>query len=206
MTVLEQGFDERVPAQPHQAGDAKAPLELLYSGSFYSFRDPSMLVKAVLAIPGIRLSIASANLPDWLLAEAIAYPDQLRLLGCVPHRQLLDLQRKADVLVNLANQDPAQVPGKFYEYFGAGRPILHVRAVDQDAASALLGKLQRGWSIPGTREGIVNALTSLRLQHESGGLHAGLDVSADSVAPWSWSAAAARLEMMLNEAVSRGIC
>lgn len=203
LTVLEQGFDERVPAQRNQVDGAKARLELLYSGSFYSFRDPSVLVKAVLAVPGVRLSIASGSLPAWLLAEADAHPDHLQLLGRVPHRQLLDLQRRADVLVNLANRDPAQVPGKFYEYLGAGRPILHVRAVEQDAASVLLGKLRRGWSIPGTQDGIVNALTGLQLKHEADGLHVGLDVSADIVAAWSWSAAAARLETMLNEAVSR---
>jgi hypothetical protein len=204
VTVLEQGFDDRVPAQQHRLSDVEAPLELLYSGSFYSFRDPSALVKAVLDVSGIRLSIASGNVPDWLLAEAAAYPDRLRLLGRVPHRQLLDLQRQTDVLVNLANRDPAQVPGKFYEYLGAGRPILHVRAAGQDAASILLGKLQRGWSIPGTREGIVKALTDLRLQHEADRLHAGLDVSADVVEHWSWTAAATRLETMLSEAVSRG--
>jgi hypothetical protein len=114
------------------------------------------------------------------------------------------MQRQADVLVNLANQDQAQVPGKFYEYLGAGRPILHLRAAEQDAASILLGNLRRGWSILGTREGIVDLLTGLRLLHEVDQLHEGLDVSADIVVSWSWSAAAARLETVLSAALSHG--
>lgn len=203
ISVLEQGFDERVPAEPDHAGPTNAPLELLYSGRFYSFRDPSALVQAVIAVTGIRLSIASANVPDWLFAEAIAHPQCLRLLGPVRHRDLLHMQRRADVLVNLANRDSAQIPGKFYEYLGTGRPILHVQAAEPDAAGALLGMLRRGWSVPGTTEAISEALIRLRLQHEAGGLFAGLDLSMTAVAQWSWGAAAVRLEATLDEAVSR---
>lgn len=202
ISVLEQGFDERVPAEPDHAGPTNAPLELLYSGRFYSFRDPSVLVQAVVAVTGIRLSIASANVPDWLFAKASAHPQCLRLLGPVRHRELLHMQRRADVLVNLANRDSVQVPGKFYEYLGTGRPILHVQAAEPDAAGVLLGTLRRGWSVPGTTEAILDALTGLRLQHQAGELYAGLDLSLTAVAQWSWSAAAVRLEATLRDVVS----
>ena len=191
VTVVTQGFDEQLDAGRECPRDPAAPLELLYAGNFYSFRDPTALVEAVLAVPGVRLSIACGNVPKWLVTAAAKHSTQLRLLGRIPHRRLLVLQRQVDVLVNLANADAIQVPGKFYEYLGAGRPVLHVLAGEElDATGVLLRRLGRGWTCGGHREAIAAELTQMAGLHRRGELSAGLDLTAEPVAPWSWTSSA----------------
>ena len=64
--------------------------------------------------------------PGQTLQAAHYFTARIRLTGFLSHDQALALQRSADVLVNIANDDPVQLPGKLFEYLGAGRPILHV--------------------------------------------------------------------------------
>lgn len=206
ISVVEQGFDDELGPAEAPGSRQGQPLELLYSGRFYSFRNPAELVAAVLEVPGVRLSIASGNVPEWLVAKAREWPRQVRLLGSIPHRRLLEMQRNADVLVNIANQDAAQVPGKFYEYLGSGRPVLHVRSATVDAAGDLVSALRRGWSTAGDRGSIAEVLAQLDRRHAEGQLEVGLDLSACSVGKWSWTVAAARTEEALRAAVAHAKC
>src|SRR5690606_6021948 len=124
--VVTQGFDAASTdaSAPADAPFDDARLELLYTGSLYAFRRVDALLDALRMVPQARLGIAAVTVPEAILDAAKALPGQVRLLGFLPHRATLALQRRADVLVNLANDDPVQVPGKFYEYLGAARPIL----------------------------------------------------------------------------------
>src|SRR5690606_9093804 len=108
--VLTQGYDGALVPEPAAVKFDPDRLELLYTGSFYQFREPRSLVDAVLASPGVRLSIATSRAPEWLLPLLDSHPEQLRLLGFVPHAQAVSLQQAADVLVNIANDDPVHVP------------------------------------------------------------------------------------------------
>lgn len=198
MTIATQGFDESVAATG--SGPARgrtAPLELLYTGRFYPFRDPRPLVDGVLQVPGVRLNIASGNAPDWLVRLAGERPGQLRLLGGIPHRRLLDLQRQADVLVNIANADPAQIPGKVFEYLGACRPILHLQAQPGDAIGGIIDGLARGWACMATAESVSAALRRLVALAADGRLDASLELDPGRVQAWSWTTVARTIETVL---------
>lgn len=202
VTTVTQGFDEQLPPLPRHKnnGNDEGPLELLYAGRFYSFRDPRGLITAVLAVTGVRLNIAGSNVPRWLHAAAKRYPTSIRLLGRVPHRNLLLLQRQADVLINLANRDPCQIPGKFYEYLGAARPILHMLSGEEhDATAELLAELERGWSC--TPATVVQTLELLVTLHQQGELHRS-GAPRPAIEQWSWSANALRLERALRSVVT----
>nr|WP_255703418.1 glycosyltransferase [Lysobacter sp. GX 14042] len=202
VSVVTQGFDERMPPAQDVSRRPDSMLELLYAGSFYSFRDPRALVDAVLAVPGVRLNVASGNVPEWLAGVARERPAQVRLLGRVPHRRLLVLQRQIDVLVNLANPDPSQVPGKFYEYLGAGRPVLHLLAGSGlDATGELLGALARGWSCAGDRSTIEHELHRLAEAHREGALASGLQLGMEAVESWSWTQSASAVAGTLQSVV-----
>lgn len=204
VSVVTQGFDERLPPARAVPRRPEPTLELLYAGSFYSFRDPRALVDAVLAVPGVRLNLASGNVPGWLAGVASEHPAQVRLLGRVPHRRLLALQRQVDVLVNLANPDPSQVPGKFYEYLGAGRPVLHLLAGSGlDATGELLRALARGWSCAGDRSTIEHELHRLAEAHRGGALASGLQLGMEPVEAWSWTRSASAVAEALQSAVER---
>jgi hypothetical protein len=195
--VFTQGFDGSAPEEQfHNGGDV---LELLYTGSFYAFRRSSALLEAVKATPGVRLNIASINVPEEIVA-ASRQGDAIRLLGFLPHDQIVCLQRRHDVLVNIANDDPCQIPGKFYEYLGAGRPILHIGS-GQDAAAELLGKTGRGWVCAGDVDALAALLNTLRASFRRGGLTQSMDLSRDPVRHYDWREIGARLDSAIRAVV-----
>lgn len=164
--VMTQGFDgslvNRSCHAPVVVMDQNR-LELLYTGSFYSFRRSDQLVDAVTRTPGVRLNIASSAVPEPLVEAARLHPESIRLLGFLRHSDVLLIQRDAHLLVNLANDDPAQVPGKIYEYLGAQRPILHIGDHIADAAAILLKRVHAGWICNDDADAIA-ALLVQRLQ------------------------------------------
>ncbi|NUS61860.1 MAG: glycosyltransferase [Lysobacter sp.] len=199
--VLTQGFDARFE-MPHEAALSDDPqrLELLYTGSLYAFRRIDTLVDAIVATPGVRLNIASASVPVPILDAQRAHPDRFRLLGFVPHRHALALQRGCDVLVNIANDDPVQVPGKLYEYLGADAPILNIGGGD-DAGSQLVLEAGIGWNTPADADAIASRLRELRDAKRRDGTLARPATGAYDTKQHAWDRLAARLARTISHLV-----
>jgi len=204
ISVLTQGFDlafDDTAAANREAFDPDR-LELLYTGSLYAFRRIDALLTALQADPRIRLSIASVTVPETILAAAKAMPQQLRLLGFLPHRHALALQRRADVLVNIANDDPAQIPGKFYEYLGAARPILHL-GDDPDLVAERIAELRRGWARANAAPDIAQLLSQLRQAKTAGRLDENLSLDPAQIRRHSWQQLAVELDALLRDVRGR---
>lgn len=190
VTILPQGFDEARPARPKRCGDA---LELVYTGRFYPFRDPTPLLKAVAATPGTRLTIAGPELPKAALAAAARHPQAIVLAGELRHEAALAMQAEADVLVSIGNANTTQSPGKLQEYFGARHPILHIYGVESDPAIALLDSTGRGWCCPADATAIAASLRRLVMLRAEGGLAAAFNLDNEAVAAYRWESIAGRL-------------
>ena len=199
VTVLTQGFDDSKPPAAQAAETRPGMLELLYTGSFYSFRTANTLLQAVLDTPDVRLNIATIQAPDEVVAASQRHPGRIRLLGFLPHLDALAWQRKADVLVNLANRDPTQVPGKCYEYMGAGRPILHLGIDPDDAVAAQIRGRHRGWVCAPEAAAVTGRLRLLAQLHAEGRLTEGLRLDRASVSEFGWSELARRLDGLLHD-------
>ena len=201
--VLTQGYDGALAPEPATVEFDPGRLEMLYTGSFYQFREPRSLVDAVLASPDVRLNIATSRAPEWLLPLLDSHAEQLRLLGFVPHAQAVTLQRAADVLVNIANDDPVHVPGKVYEYLGAGRPILHLGDNEEDVAAQLVQRHRRGLVSGNGTASISEALARLVEIKRAGewGEHFTLDQSG--VEQYQWQSIARRLHSMLQQVIDK---
>lgn len=63
-----------------------------------------------------------------------ALGSRAELAGPVPPAHARTLTGQADVLLSLGNTVDNQIPSKLFEYFGAGKPILHLAASDGDPA------------------------------------------------------------------------
>jgi hypothetical protein len=200
--LLTQGFDARFTAAPDEHGDIcfdPQRLELLYTGSFYSFRRIDALLHAVLATDGVRLNVATIVAPAELVRAAHDHPERVRLLGFLSHRRALALQRRSDVLVNLANDDPVQVPGKLYEYLGAGVPILHISANADDATARLLA--ENGVGVFETDEpAALAARLAALVQAKREGRLPRAQRSPGQLSDYCWQSLAARLSAHLAPA------
>lgn len=201
--VLSQGFDAGVPDQAAHDPFDRSRLELFYSGTLYRFRRIDELLSALAANPRARLNIASVTVPERVLEFAARAPDQVRLFGFLPHDAILAMQRRAHVLVNIANQDNTQVPGKLHEYFGACRPILHLGTEDDPTGSLLL-RIRRGWVCRNEADALAARLATLSRAHAAGTLEEGLDLGMETVADSSWQALARRLDAALRALPTRG--
>ncbi|MFC5577111.1 glycosyltransferase [Lysobacter niabensis] len=184
--ILTQGFDASWQHSPSAIEFDPERLELLFTGSFYSFRNPQALLEAVVRYPSVRLNIATSRWPEALESWLVEYPQQLRLLGFLPHAEAIAVQRAADVLVNIANDDPVHVPGKIFEYLGARRPILQLGNDANDAAAVLLAERGCGVRCEQRSESIELVLSDLvRMKHE-GTLDAAFNLNQDGLERYSW--------------------
>lgn len=193
-SVLPQGYDPRAPDSPVRAPPADfspALLELVYTGSFYAFRRPASLVNAVLQRKDVRLTVACRTPPEWLREIADSHPGQVRLLGFLGHAESVSLQQASDVLVNIANDDPVQVPGKVFEYLGASRPILHIGACG--AVGGLLRDRGRGMSVADSAEAVGAAIEEFWRIKATDAWHRSFDLDNDLFPEYRWSSIGGRL-------------
>ena len=203
--VLSQGYDDR--RSPMQTGTPSATvvpgqLELLYTGRLYPFRDPTNLIHVLGASHGVRLTLVLGDPPPQGALDSNDLQGKLRILGPLPHEQVLALQDQADVLVSLGNRGmPSQVPGKLFEYLGVRKPILHIHAGADDAATPILDGAGRGWSCPDNASAIATVLDRLREQKSAGQLMAGLQLSP--VPAYALSVLGQRLSDLLTEIADR---
>jgi len=194
VSVVTQGFHER--ASKATCEKRGGGLNLFYSGSFYSFRDPMIVAEAVVDTPGVRLQVASRNPPARLQELARAYPDKIDILGLLTHDQVLAVQAKADVLLNISNGTDAQVPGKFFEYLGACRPIL-----DVGGGSEIVGLLQqtrRGISVAPELCKIKQVLCEMVIKNNARKLDDDYDLALAAVQKWSWHSLAEQVSEVIE--------
>src|SRR5690606_1684073 len=180
-SVLPNGYDDRRPGTAQGAATGLMldhdVLELIYAGRLYGYRDPTPLLRAVEETPGVRLTLVVPDPPASVDITRHA-SGRARVLGPVPHGDVLKFEGQADVLVSLGNvNQPAQIPAKVYEYFGIPRPVLHVRCAEVDVVGDLLGRMGRGWQCWADSIELGTLLDRLRRQKMHGTLHDGIDIA-----------------------------
>ena len=66
--------------------------------------------------------------------------EQFEQLGPVPAETARTMQAQADVLLNLGNAVDNQLPSKLFDYFAAGKPVLHLCVIENDPALPYLAR------------------------------------------------------------------
>jgi glycosyltransferase involved in cell wall biosynthesis len=108
------------------------------------------------------------------LVGVLGLEECVRFRGYVPHEEAIAAMLRADVLLLVKHTEPRYlglVPGKLYEYLGAGRPILAL--VPESEAAELVRRFERGLTAPpDDPESICAALEQLVEAKRGGTLHA----------------------------------
>jgi len=130
--VVQNGYDPEYGADPAPTAGGDT-LRIVYTGGIYpGRRDPSPLFAAMALLggqaAGVQVEFYGTD-PDLVLPLAAQHGvvGAVTVQPMVTHAEAVALQRSGDVLLLMQWSDPREqgnVPGKFFEYLGARRPIL----------------------------------------------------------------------------------
>jgi glycosyltransferase involved in cell wall biosynthesis len=123
-------------------------LRLVFAGTLYrGIRSPAALLDlfaALLETPlGGRLELHLLGGAELAAAALARRPERLRKAvffhGLVDHGRAVRAICEADVLVNIGNDTPYQLPSKVVEYLSAGKPVLNLVRDGADSSAAFFG-------------------------------------------------------------------
>lgn len=153
VAVIYNGFDEELAEHSSSPGYRDNDiLRIVYTGGIYpGRRDPSPLFEAISQLGDdqhrIRVEFFGTD-PSlvWPLVEKHGVEKCVIVHAEVNHDRAVDEQRHADVLLLMQWNDPKEqgnIPGKFFEYLGALRPVL-VLGLENGVPATLVRELGAG--------------------------------------------------------------
>ena len=143
VTVLLNGYDET----PVRGSSPTGTLTLLYAGALYLNRNPIPLMdtlanciedgrfdrgKVKFTMIGDCRTWRDVDLVQWI--DTRGMHDVIRILPFMKPSELGPHYERANVLVNFAQGQPDQIPGKVYEYIASGKEMLVLTEADSDTA------------------------------------------------------------------------
>ena len=159
---------------------------LSYFGAFYQdFRSPENFAKALRRLENCKFKFVLAGRDESFLKYFYGLDDRFEYKGLIPHREALALQRESDLLINFANRQDYQIPGKGYEYLGAMKPILQISDVE-DEFSLLIKRLNRGLVVRNQEREIADSIKYLYDLWAEEKINTVFDLSPEGVRDYSW--------------------
>ena len=132
-------------------------LRLVYTGSLHkAIRRPNELLALFAKLLDTQLSkrlelhiVGPENdaSSDFLPYQRLEQSGKLYRHGPVPHQQAQAFQQHADVLVNIGNATPYQLPSKVVDYLASGKPILNLAQHPDDSAAAFFADYPRALTL-----------------------------------------------------------
>ncbi len=185
-------------------------LRLVHAGELYEGRrDPSALFAGVSKFlanhPEAHGQVSAhfyGRVDPWAMQRAKQHQldDVVEFHGLVPWETIMDVQRRAAVLVCIQSDGPEErqwLPAKLFEYMIMGRPILatgaHADATDALLADSATGRLCRD------ADTVAEFLGLLWSQWRAGN-HDAWRRSANELEPWSHATMARRFHEVLTQA------
>jgi len=207
---------------PHKAEAIGTVLDsarctLIHTGNFYIHRSPAPLFRGLRTLcdshPEARNQLlavlvgsdryAGRRLHD--LASDYGVADLVRCVGHRPHTVALGMLKGTDVALLFGQSGSAalaSVPGKVYEYIGAGKPVLAIGA-GEEACKILRRGGCRVWSVPGdTPDRLAETLWEILGKHRGDQLRS--TAENESRSEFSQERVAERLESVLLETMNPG--
>ncbi len=115
---------------------------LRYTGAFYeSIRNPDCLIKMLYHLNAENYKVEFyGDSCNYLKKHHVNLPKCVNLRGTVSTKECQELMESADVLINVSNSCPNQVPSKVFEYISTGKPIINIYFIENDPSLIYLNK------------------------------------------------------------------
>jgi Glycosyltransferase Family 4 len=148
--LIPNGFDatrlRRSTSSPRSHPDGK--IIVTYVGTVYASTEPTMLVEALQSLPPEVKSRFTfrfiGHIEEPRYREALLQlGDMVELTGYLPQHEALAAMNETDYVL-LVSHDRLNISAKFYDYIGAGKPILACVHPEGDIRR-LLEELRAGW-------------------------------------------------------------
>lgn len=201
--IITDGYDPG----PYAAAIARRPagkFRLLYTGTMYQgAREPYHVIDAVQRLGRNDIECLFVGGIDGTYrnyVEKIGATGIVTFLPHQPHDEVIALQKGADVLLLLGWQGGYQVPGKFFEYVAAQRPIIAITN-GRDAAAEYVVRLNRGCTVNNSSKDIEDVIRYHYTLWRRGAL--GSAYSLQECNDYSWSNLAVKLAEVLRKAHSK---
>jgi len=194
-SIVTQGFDSK----NYKAKKSRnKSFIMLFSGTLYeNFREPDYLIEAVRDLDiNVKLIIAGRN--EGFMKVFEKAQGKVEFVGFVPYSKSLELQQKADVLINISNKQNYQVPGKFFEYLGSGKPILDIVYNKQDETAKLINNLNVGLVCENSTSDIKKAILQLYTLWKGDKLNDSFDFKNENIYQYSWENGANKIENIIK--------
>lgn len=148
--VIPNGYDATRThrAAPPQAVGSDRKIVVTYVGSLYTSTDPTLMTQALQSLPPEVKAhftfrfIGHIEEPRYR-EDLLALGEMVELKGYMPQHAALKAMDETDYAL-LITHDRVNVSAKFYDYVGAGKPILACIHPDGDVRR-LLDDLRAGW-------------------------------------------------------------
>ena len=156
VTLIRNGYDPADFEGLERRSEESREIVLLHTGKLSLDRSALPFLKGLRTFLDMRPDLEDILRVDFLgpresgndaVLDSLGLRSQVRFAGSLPHREALQRQVDADLLLILHQSEDRYrdlVPGKCYEYAGAGRPVLAV--APEGELSGLIDKYQLGWS------------------------------------------------------------
>lgn len=101
---------------------------IIYSGKFWSFRDPLPFLKAFGLVDADIQFVHMGYIEDDVvrMVKSLGLENRVRFLGYVEHKECLSYVCGADLLLVIGGRDKTEPTTKIYEYLATGKPILAI--------------------------------------------------------------------------------
>lgn len=168
---IENGYDEKQweEVEGNSFADHPVCFRIVYTGSLYlRNQDPGPLFSVLQELDksSFELLFYGSSLEGLeTLIESYGLSSNVRVMGYVPHRDAMRLQRSADALLFLENPKPqieGVLTGKLFEYLASGTPILAVGIRPEQSAGQIIQKAGAGFVCGENKRCIEHAIKRLR--------------------------------------------
>lgn len=171
LLVVRNGIDELLP--PRGPRETAGPIRIVHIGTFYFNRDPMPFLRALAALHQQGTSPLELHLVGrgrWYRGNSIedaaaqlGLGEVVRFQDWVEREESQRITRSADLLLLLAQGQPAQIPNKLYEYLGTRIPILAFADAEGESAH-MLQTVGGHVVVSGTDEVVVGAAVGKALE------------------------------------------